>query len=142
MGSLGHRQPKAAAKAGGAKVAERAVQQARSASTSGSTGTVRKAALALDKELRKQALAAKRGESTLAAKGGGKGGKGGGKNGAPKAKPKAKPKAAPLPGTVPVGSAGVQAEGGLVGPSALCWCSGGRARPAQNGGAPRPRPPA
>ena len=86
-------------------MAERAVQQARSASTSGSTGTVRKAALALDKELRKQALAAKRGESTLAAKGGGKGGKGGGKNGAPKAKPNAKPKAAAKgapkpPGTV------------------------------------------
>ena len=41
-----------------------------------------------DKELRKQALAAKRGESTLAAKGGKGGGKGGGKAGATaKAKP-------------------------------------------------------
>ena len=46
-----------------------------------------------DKELRKQALAAKRGESTLAAKGGKGGGKGGAKAAA-KAKPKAKPKAA------------------------------------------------
>ena len=46
-----------------------------------------------DKELRKQALAAKRGESTLAAKGG-KGGQKGGAKGAAKAKPKAKPKAA------------------------------------------------
>ena len=46
-----------------------------------------------DKELRKQALAAKRGESTLAAKGGKGGGKGGAKATA-KPKPKAKPKAA------------------------------------------------
>ena len=58
-----------------------------------------------DKELRKQALAAKRGEGTLAAKGGKGGGKGGGKASAAKAKVKAKSKAAAkstpkLPGTV------------------------------------------
>ena len=58
-----------------------------------------------DKELRKQALAAKRGESTLAAKGGKGGGKGGGKAGAaPKAKPKAKPKAAAKAAPKPPGT--------------------------------------
>ena len=58
-----------------------------------------------DKELRKQALAAKRGESTLAAKGGKGGGKGGGKAGAaPKAKPKAKPKAATKAAPKPPGT--------------------------------------
>ena len=57
-----------------------------------------------DKELRKQALAAKRGESTLAAKGGKGGGKGGGKAGAAKAKPKAKPKAAPKSAPKPPGT--------------------------------------
>ena len=58
-----------------------------------------------DKELRKQALAAKCGESTLAAKGGKGGGKGGGKAGAaPKAKPKAKPKAAAKAAPKPPGT--------------------------------------
>ena len=57
-----------------------------------------------DKELRKQALAAKRGESTLAAKGGKGGGKGGGKASAAKAKPKAKPKAAPKSAPKPPGT--------------------------------------
>ena len=101
------------------RVAGKEELQVKSASTSGTTETVRRATPAH--------IPTTRGC-------GSKGSKGGGKKGAPKAKPKAKPKAAPLPGTVPVGSAGVQAEGGLVGPSALCWCSGGRARPAQNGG--------
>ena len=70
-----------------------------------------------DKELRKQALAAKRGESTLAAKGGKGGGKGGGKAGAaPKAKPKAKPKAAAKAAPKPPGTVCpfFHAEDGLV----------------------------
>ncbi|OLP75785.1 hypothetical protein AK812_SmicGene44365, partial [Symbiodinium microadriaticum] len=81
-------------------------QPARSASISATTATARRCPFSHDKELRKQALAAKRGESTLAAKGGKGGGKGGGKAGAtakakPKAKPKAAAKAAPKPpGTV------------------------------------------
>ena len=49
-------------------------------------------------------MAAKRGESTLAAKGGKGGGKGGGKAGAAKAKPKAKPKAAPKSAPKPPGT--------------------------------------
>ena len=57
-----------------------------------------------DKELRKQALAAKLGESTLAAKGGKGGGKGSGKAGAAKAKPKAKPKAAAKSSAKPPGT--------------------------------------
>ena len=52
-----------------------------------------------DKELRKQALAAKRGESTLAAKGGKGVGEGSGK-----AKPKAKPKAAAKSSAKPPGT--------------------------------------
>ena len=82
-------------------------QLARSASTSATTATAKgdSCPFSHDKELRKQALAAKRGESTLAAKGGKGGGKGGGKAGAaPKAKPKAKPKAAAKAAPKPPGT--------------------------------------
>ena len=94
-----------------------------------------------DKELRKQALAAKRGESTLAAKGGKGGGKGGGKAGAaPKAKPKAKPKAAAK--AAPKPPARRRARAGRE--RTVTWCTAcwpGRVKPCRPTGAlPRERP--
>ena len=106
------RELKAAAKAAAARPSGAAAKDSTLAAGSGAKGGGKGAASKIcfhfrdhgDKELRKQALAAKRGESTLAAKGGKGGGKGGGKAGAAKAKPKAKPKAAPKSAPKPPGT--------------------------------------
>ena len=94
-----------------------------------------------DKELRKQA---KRGESTLAAKGGKGGGKGGGKAGAAKAKPKAKPKAAAKSTAKPPGTVCPfnQKTGSCRKGANWCTvCSPGKGKPCRPTGAlPRERP--